>query len=46
VAEAPPLSRRYPHPWFDPGRRHLPVAAWPEADRAAWAAVAAAGDVL
>ncbi len=43
---SPPLSHPYPHPRFDPGRRPLPAAAWPAADRAAWAAALAPGDPL
>ncbi len=46
MAEAPPLSRPYPHLRFDPERRPLPPEAWPVADRAAWAAATAAGDAL
>jgi hypothetical protein len=34
------------HPRQDPARRPLPLAAWPAADRAAWMAALAPGDVL
>ena len=36
----------YPHPRLDPARRPLPLAEWPSADRQAWAAATAVGDVL
>ena len=43
-----PLSRPPPNapPRFDPARRPLPLERWPVADRRAWAAALAPGDVL
>jgi len=43
---AEPLPRRGLPPRLDPGRRPLPLAAWPEVDRRAWLAALAPGDVL
>ena len=43
---AEPLPRSGLPPRLDPARRPLPLEAWPAADRRAWLAALAAGDVL
>jgi site-specific recombinase XerD len=43
---AEPLPRPGLPPRLDPARRPLPLEAWPAADRRAWLAALAAGDVL